>query len=117
MSSDEQSTPADRALAFAGSFEAELLLELMLRHWKHPLADNSEFRNNLLEAAAEVLFSCCRGEQLIEEISPGDMNFVAAVWYIESTGSHEDCSDARVLWAETLRKTVPACFCDEDRLF
>ena len=44
---------ARASLKLSGLFEAELLLELMLRYWNHPLADDRDFRNNLLENAAE----------------------------------------------------------------
>jgi len=46
---------ADESLKYAGLFEAELLLELMLRHWSHPFASDANFRNELLETAVGVL--------------------------------------------------------------
>jgi hypothetical protein len=55
-------------LAFSGLYEAELLIELMLRHWQHPLAEDGEFRNNLLEGAADVLRSCVAGQPALEGI-------------------------------------------------
>jgi hypothetical protein len=32
-------------------FEAELLLKLMLRFWRHPLADDRDFWDDLIESA------------------------------------------------------------------
>jgi hypothetical protein len=46
---------AKRCLAFSGLFEAEVLIELMLRYWGHPLATDKDFRESLLESAASVL--------------------------------------------------------------
>ena len=46
---------AKTAYKFCCSFEGELLVELMLKYWKHPLCEDSDFRNQLLESAAEVL--------------------------------------------------------------
>jgi len=64
-------------LAFTGLFEAELLIQLMLRYWEHPLAADSDYRNHLLESACEVLRSSIAGERLMEDIPPKQMNFVA----------------------------------------
>jgi hypothetical protein len=64
---------AKKCLAFSGLFEAELLLELMLRFWEHPLAADRDFRNDLLENAADALRSSISGQQLIEEIPPVHM--------------------------------------------
>ena len=36
-------TIAEASLEFTGLFEVEVLLELMLRFWGHPLADNRKF--------------------------------------------------------------------------
>lgn len=43
---------AKACLQMTGLFEAELLTELMLRFWNHPLAEDEDFRSSLLEAAA-----------------------------------------------------------------
>src|SRR6185503_17670639 len=72
-----------RCIGFSGLFEAELLTELMLRYWRHPLADDGAFRSNLLETAAEVLQQAAAGEQLIESLSPENTTLVAAIWYAE----------------------------------
>src|SRR5687767_2128123 len=75
---------AKACLRFTGLYEAELLVELLLRHWNHPQADDGVFRAALLEAAAEVLRASVDGERLFQEIKPQNVNFVAAVWYAES---------------------------------
>ena len=110
---------AKKCLAFSGLFEAELLIELMLRYWVHPLAADEEFRNELLERAAEVLRACIAGQHMMEDIPPKHMNFVAAVWYAEwsavSNGA-EDPHGKRKAWLKKLRRTVPSCFCPPDRL-
>jgi hypothetical protein len=46
---------AEESLRMSGLFEAELLTELMMRHWNHPLANELEYRTALLETAAEIL--------------------------------------------------------------
>jgi hypothetical protein len=110
---------AKKCLAMSGLFEAELLIELMLRYWKHPLAPDKEFRNGLLEGAAEVLRSCLAGQQAIEDIPPADMNLVAATWYVEwnavSNGA-EDPQGKRQMWLDGVRKAIPSCFCPPDSL-
>ena len=114
MSSDNPFNSVERALQLVGSFEAELLLELMLRYWSHPQADDRYFRNGLLETMSEVLLASSRGETFIDGLSPKDMNFVAAAWFIEST-AHADSNGAkRAEWAVKVRQAVPSCFVDED---
>jgi hypothetical protein len=110
---------AKRCLAFSGLFEAEVLVELMLRYWNHPLAPDEEFRNNLLEGAASVLRACAAGQKVIEEIPGRQMNFIAAVWYSEWTtlaSGIQDAPEQRHEWLEKLRKALPSCFCAPDRL-
>jgi hypothetical protein len=110
---------ASKCLAFSGLFEAELLIELMLRHWEHPLADDKEFRNELLEGAADVLRICIAGQPVIEDIPADQMNFVAAVWYVEwsNLGQNErDPADPRRAWLEKVRRSVPSCFCPLENL-
>jgi hypothetical protein len=110
---------AKQCLAFSGLFEAELLLQLMLRYWAHPLAADDEFRHNLLENAAEVLRLSVARRRVMEDIPPKHMNFVAAVWYVEwsavSTGA-EDPQGQRQAWLDKLRQAIPSCFCPPDRL-
>jgi hypothetical protein len=98
-------------------FEAELLLELMLRHWQHPLADDAEFRNHLLETATAVLDEAVRGTSLVEGVSPADMNFIAAVYYAELRASEEshnssELRQVREMWLARVRRCLPSCFCD-----
>jgi hypothetical protein len=112
-------TLTEKCLAFSGLFEAELLIELMLRYWSHPLALDEEFRTALLEGAADALRSCIAGQQLMEDIPPDQMNLVAAAWYAEwnalSSGV-EDPQGQRQLWLDNLRQAIPSCFCRPDRL-
>jgi hypothetical protein len=110
---------ASRCLALSGLFEAELLLELMLRHWGHPFATDSHFRTQLLEAAVESLKTSVAGKVLIEGIPPDQMNLVLAIWYAEwnsvNSGENEQVNE-RVQWLETVKRAVPSCFCDHDSL-
>lgn len=109
----------DAAIRFCGLYEAELLVELMLRFWNHPNAADRDFRNYLVEAAAELLDRSRQGERFFENIEPRDMNFVAAVWYVEScqvTDMREADATKRTEWLEEVRRSIPACFCDPDNL-
>ena len=113
---------AEESLRFTGLFESELLVELMLRYWKHLRADEREFRNELLEAAAEALRTSVAGQQLFEDVQPQNMNFVAAIWYAEFSGLDDDSDcqqDERVQrqeWLERVQHAVPSCFCDPELL-
>jgi hypothetical protein len=115
-------SPARKSLRFTGTFEAELLVELMLRYWKHPLAADNEYRNNLLEQAAEALRVSIRGVRLVEDIKPKYMNFVAAVWYAEAATIDSEPKisprerKSRKRWLTTVRQSIPSCFCDPDLL-
>ena len=108
-----------KCLAFSGLFEAELLVELMLRYWHHPWAADGEFRNNLLEGACEALRSSIAGERFMEDIPSEQMNFVAAVWYVEwsavSNGA-EDPQGERQAWLDKIRQAIPSCFCPPETL-
>ena len=107
-------------LRFTGLFEAELLIELMLRFWHHPLALDREYRSALLETAAEVLRASASGERLFDELEPDKVNFVAAVWHAESVslttpGEMTPAErEQREKWLETVLKTLPSCFCNPD---
>ena len=113
---------ANACLRFTGLFEAELLTELLLRFWHHPLAENADFRSGLLEAAAEVLRASAEGERLFEELDPQNVNFVAAVWHAESVSIMEPGEmtvperELREKWLDSLLKAVPSCFCNPDLL-
>jgi hypothetical protein len=90
----------------------------MLRYWHHPWAEDREFRNGLLESAAEALRASVAGEVLMADVLPQDMNLVAAVWYVEwaaladaaehGTGECQRRQD----WLKRVRHAVPSCFCD-----
>jgi hypothetical protein len=104
---------AEKCLALSGLFEAELLIELMLRYWSHPLATDREFRNELLEGAASALRLCIAGQQLIEDIPPEQMNLVAAAWYVEwnaLSNGETDLQAQRQAWLDNVRQAVPSCF-------
>lgn len=112
---------AKRCLAICPLFEAELLLELMLRTWSHPLAIDKSFRQDLLESATELLLraseeSCT--EQFIEGLPTQEMNFVAAVWYVEWCAVQDVCEDreTREEWLRDMRRSLPSCFCSTDLL-
>ncbi|MFL5241070.1 MAG: hypothetical protein ACJ8FY_03095 [Gemmataceae bacterium] len=109
---------AKKCLAFSGLFEAELLIELMLRHWAHPFADDTDFRNDLLEGAAEVLRASVAGQEMLEGVLPQHMNFVAAVWYAEwnSVNSSAAPKGERQVWLDKVRQAIPSCFCPPDSL-
>lgn len=113
---------AELSLSFTGIYEAELLTELMLREWKHPLASDEEFRNHLLESAAEVLTASVAGERLTDEIAPGNINLVVALWIAESMmldGADAMPSaerSAREAWLGSVRRSVPSCFCNPELL-
>jgi hypothetical protein len=113
---------AKACLRLTGLFEAELLTELILRHWEHPCGADQTFRSALLESAAEVLRASIKGERLFEDIDPPNVNFVAALWYSESVAL-EQPSDipkeelaGRRVWLETIPRAVPSCFCNPDFL-
>jgi hypothetical protein len=113
---------AKACLRFTGLFEAELLTELLLRYWDHPLADDREYRNGLLEGTAEVLRASAAGERLFDELQPSNVNFVAALCYTESitVGSPGEISAKerrlRKQWLTKVQRAIPSCFCDPDRL-
>jgi len=102
-----------------GTFEYELLIELMLRHWNHPLADESEYRNELLEAVAELLARASQGTSF-GDMPAHETNLVYAVWFIESESiGHDDHSAILVLrkqWLDAVRRALPSCFCSQDLL-
>ncbi len=108
---------AEESLRLTGLFEAELLLELMLRYWEHPLRDDRTFRNDLLERAVEMLRLATSGTSVLDGVSPSNMNFVAAVWCAECsnlTGPPADSQHFRERqnWLDAIRHGLPSCFCD-----
>lgn len=114
---------ASNSYSFCCSFEGELLIELMLRYWQHPFCEDRDFRNQLLEIAADVLRTSMEGEQVLEGVPPEEVNFVAAVYYAEyvSTqsptvqGSTEE-QEQRSRWLQKIRSALPSCFCRQDEL-
>ena len=113
---------AKACLRFTGLFEAELLTELMLRYWGHPLADDPVYRSALLESTAEALRASATGQRLFEELSPQKVNFVAAMCYAESltvTSQGEMSAKERrqrKQWLDKVHRAIPSCFCDPDLL-
>ena len=109
---------AKASLRLSGLFEAELLVELMLRYWKHPWAADSEYRAQLLESATEALRAAAAGQRLIENLPPRYMNLIAALWYVEWNGLSSNKEGraaerrAREKWLGIVRRSLPACFCD-----
>lgn len=108
-----------------GLFEAELLIELMLRYWQHPFAEDSDFRLALLNNAADVLQSAVESpddDRMIQGLRGGMFNLVSATWYAEWCAVHEgrEATEselaARQVWLETLRRALPSCFCDPNLL-
>lgn len=98
-----------------GTFEFELLIELLLRHWGHPLADDEDFRNNLFEGTASVLRQAADGAAF-GDLAAEKVNLVFATWHVESSlALHETDSvaqEGRKLWLEKIKRALPSCFCD-----
>jgi hypothetical protein len=113
---------ADDSLKLASLYEAELLVELMLRYWRHPHRDDADYRNALLESAVGVLKASAEGTQFIDMVPPKAMNLVAAVWYVEWNALDEPAvtdpsvRDERLEWVTAVRRSIPACFCDPQDL-
>jgi hypothetical protein len=113
---------AEESLRMSGLFEAELLTELMMRHWNHPHANDLEYRTALLETAADILRLAISGTSVIDGVQPDKMNLVAALWCAEINfidGFHEVNSpivEQRKAWTDAVRRAVPSCFCDPDFL-
>jgi hypothetical protein len=111
---------AKESLRMTGLFEAEVLVELMLRHWKHPLAKDRDFCAQVLEAAASALRSAAKDQQLLENVPAKQMNLIAAIWYVESVSLQADPQisktqlRAREKWLQSVRRALPSCFCPED---
>ena len=116
---------AERSLAICSLFESEVLVWLLLRNWRHPLAEDADFRNQLLETATALLETAATGPTdsvFIEGVPASDMNLVAAVWYVENQGldglENESGGDhrSRLRWLEAVRRALPSCFCPQDHL-
>jgi len=112
---------AEKSLELTGLFESELLVELMLRYWKHPRADDPEYRNILIEGAAEALRAAIAHHTLIEGLPPDKTSLVAAIWYAEWAGLDSGDASGQELverrnWLDEVRRALPSCFCDPDLL-
>lgn len=114
---------AAASLKLAGLYEAELLVELMLRYWQHPLADDSDFRGNLLETAVAALDGAAKGQRLLQNLPARQTNLVAAIWYSEWAAISTEASAAgdqiralREKWLDSVRRALPSCFCDPELL-
>jgi hypothetical protein len=112
---------AKKSLEMTSLFEAEVLVQLLLRNWEHPSAADPDYANNVLENAAEALREAIRGATLIEGVPASQMNFIAAVWYVEDCAvSHEGLGaeemTARRNWLLAVRRALPSCFCDQTNL-
>jgi hypothetical protein len=106
----------EESLRLTGLFEAEVLLELMLRYWEHPFCDDRTFRNELLERAVEMLRLAVSGTSVLAGVSAPNMNFIAAVWCAELSSLSGPGNPAkakrRQRWLDAVRRAVPSCFCD-----
>lgn len=103
----------------AGTFEFELLIELILRYWEHPFADDPEFRNTLFEEAAVVLRQSSDGVSF-GELPPKEVNLVFAIWHVESSfvsnETNLETKKMREKWLATIKQRLPSCFCSQDLL-
>lgn len=117
-------TNAEKSLAICPLLESEVLVRLLLSHWRHPFSGDSEYRNHLLESATEVLKAAANqpAAVFIEGMPASDMNFIAAIWYVESQALDEWGADidaqreARLQWLKVVQRAIPSCFCPQDRL-
>ena len=119
MAPKETSTAAE-CLRFTSLFEAEVLAQLLLDRWRHPQASGRTFASELVEQAREVLQQSRDGAVFIDNLEPQDMNFIAAVWYVEWLAVQNDAGidhyKERVNWLKNVRHTFPSCFCDPSDL-
>jgi hypothetical protein len=119
MGDGETSTAAE-CLRFTALFEAEVLAQLMLDRWEHPLATDRSLASQLVDLASDALQAARDGTVFIEGLNPKDMSFIAAVWYVEwATVTGEPAIDpdgSRMRWLEQVRRTFPSCFCDPEDL-
>lgn len=118
---DMKKSIAQKSLMVTSLFETEVLVQLMLRNWGHPFANDHEFANALLESAAGALREAIHGAVLIEGVPPTDLNLIAAVWYAENCALNEEDFDtdettARRNWLFAVRRALPSCFCDPSDL-
>ena len=105
--------------SLTGTFEFELLIELMLKYWEHPFADHPEFRNTLYEEVAVILRESSNGVRY-GELPPKQVKLVFAVWHVESSfvvnDSNPETKKLREEWLSTIRRRLPSCFSGQDML-
>ena len=112
---------ASHCFAFCSLFESEVLLQLLLEKWNHPLAENEGFREAVLESTALLLETASDehcSEVFIEGLPANQMNFVASVWYVEfcSVQDPVEFQPARQQWLKDVRHSLPSCFCSTEML-
>ena len=121
----ESPNNAVKSLAICPLCESELLIWLMLRNWNHPLAEDSEYRLQLLESATEVLIAAVdQGDNqvFVKGVPAKDMNLIAAIWYAESLAvenlrpAEDEQFNARAQWLNKITQALPSCFCAVDDL-
>ena len=110
---------AGLCFTFCSLFESEIFLQLVLEKWDHPLASDVDFRQDILEAASSLLEIASDehcSEFFIEDLPANQMNFVAAVWYVEFCSIQDPVENrqARDNWLTEIRKSLPSCFCPSD---
>ena len=124
MENDPQSN-AERSLTICNLFESEVLVWLLLRNWSHPFTEDSDYRNELLEATTEILSAAAtqgNHESYIDGLPNCDMNFIAALWYGEfmaiqnAEADRSKDVDEQRRWLTEMRQTFPSCFCAVDDL-
>jgi len=102
-----------------GTFEYELLIELLLRNFNHPLADDTEFRNTIIETVAELLNRASKGETF-GNMQASHTNIVYSVWFVESDyvkrQSDPPFKEQRLDWLNKIKRSMPSCFCSQDLL-
>ena len=109
-------TVAQQCLDLTSLFEAEVLVRLMLHHWKHPYADDEDFANGLLEDAAQLLRMAVSGEGSPPGIPAEGLSLIAAMWWVEKQQLAADIPGLgkREAWLEAVRHSLPSCFCDPE---
>ena len=118
----KENTIAEKCLEFTGLYEAELLVELMLRYWRHPRCDDMDFRANLLDAASELLLSAVGGKVQLRGIPSSQTSLVLGIWLAESIDlANDNAIDSierplRDEWLHSVRRAIPSCFCDPSAL-
>lgn len=110
---------AQKSLDMAGMFEAEVLTELLLWRWNHPLRADAELRNSLLEDAAAALRRAIGGENLFGSVPARETNLIAAIYYAEWSSLEDGADDPggkRRRWLDEMRRALPSCFCAQEDL-